>query len=413
MPFEFKLPDLGEGLTEAEIVKWLVKERDLVTRDQPVVLVETDKAQVEIPSPRAGTVHQILAAEGEIVKVGQVLFLILEEGETAVVEQRRPSVGVVGQLEEAPEEEEKKVIPAPPVRRGKPLATPVARKMAKDLGVDLSRLMGTGPEGRITKEDVRRASETKPPVSEERAAPAAARNRDAFGPVERVPLRGLRRTTALAMAKSKSTAAHATAMDEADVTLLANIRKKEKQKLQEMGVHLTFTPFVIKAVVIALEEHPYLNASFNEEAGEIILKRYYNIGIATDTQDGLMVPVIHNAGAKSIIDLAGEIQRLSEKSRSRSVDVAELKGGTFSITNYGSIGGLFGVPIINHPEVAILGMGRIQEKPIVVDGKIEIRKILPLSLSFDHRVVDGAETARFLNTVIDHLENPNLILLDV
>lgn len=413
MPFEFELPDLGEGLTEAEIVRWLVKERDRVSRDQPVVLVETDKAQVEIPSPRAGTVYQLLAAEGDIVKVGQVLFLILEEGEAAVAEPRRPSVGVVGELEEAPEEDLPKAPPRAPIRKERSPATPVARKMAKDLGVDLSTVIGTGPEGRITKEDVRRAAESKPSVKKEEAALVEERNRDAFGPVERAPLRGLRRTIAKTMARSKFTAPHATAMDEADVTLLAKIREKEKQKLQEIGIHLTYTPFVIKAVVIGLQEHPYLNASFNEEAEEVVLKKYYSIGIATDTRDGLMVPVIHNAGKKSIVELAGEIQRISEKSRNRSVDIAELKGGTFTITNYGSIGGIFGVPIINYPEVAILGMGRIQEKPVVVRGNIEIRKVLPLSLSFDHRVVDGAEAARFLNTVVDHLEDPDLILLGV
>jgi len=416
MPLEFKLPDLGEGLTEAEIVRWLVKEGDRVSRDQPVVLVETDKAQIEIPSPRAGTVGKLLAADGEIIKVGQVLFVILEEGEELEEVQHRPSVGVVGELEEAPEEEEKKKEKKPvsprPARKGKPLATPVARKMAKDMGVDLASLTGTGPEGRITKEDVRKAAETKVPVKQAEEK-AEERPREAFGPVERIPLRGLRRTIAHTMAKSKYTAPHATAMDTADVSLLAKIREKEKQRLIEAGVNLTFTPFVMKAVVIALQEHPFLNASFDEEGEEIILKKYYNIGIATDTPDGLMVPVIFNAGAKSIAELARDVQQLSEKARNRRVDLAELKGGTFTITNYGSIGGYFGVPIINYPEVAILGMGRITEQPIVVKGKIEIRKILPLSLSFDHRVVDGAEAARFVNTVIDHLEDPDLILLGV
>jgi pyruvate dehydrogenase E2 component (dihydrolipoamide acetyltransferase) len=214
------------------------------------------------------------------------------------------------------------------------------------------------------------------------------------------------------MVRSKYTAPHVTATDEVDITRLVDLREREKEKAAKKGIHLTYLPFVIKAVVAGLQEHPFVNASLDDETEEIILKKYFSIGVAVDTKDGLMVPVVKNAQDKSILQLADELTKLSEKARSRSIDLADLKGGTFTITNYGAVGGIYGTPIINYPEVAILGLGKIQEKPVVVGGKIEVRKILPLSLSFDHRVVDGAEAARFLNTVIDHLEDPDLILLE-
>jgi pyruvate dehydrogenase E2 component (dihydrolipoamide acetyltransferase) len=328
---------------------------------------------------------------------------------------------VVGVLEEAPEETgqkpEKAPVEAVPQRhegRVEVLAMPAVRKYARELNVDLTTIKGSGPRGRITKEDVQKAAEKKeeekPPEKVE--AVQAARKYDMYGYVERVPLRGMRKTIARAMVKSKYTAPHVTAMDEADITRLAALRAREKEKVAEKGIHLTYLPFVIKAVVAGLEEHPYVNASLDDEDEEIILKKYFNIGVAVDTKDGLMVPVVKNAKEKSILQLANELTQLSEKARSRTIDLADLKGGTFTITNYGAVGGIFGSPIINHPEVAILGLGRILEKPVVVEGKIEVRKMLPLSLSFDHRVVDGAEAARFLNTVIDHLEDPDLILLE-
>jgi len=280
--------------------------------------------------------------------------------------------------------------------------------------VDLSRVRGTGPQGRITQEDVRKASREAPepekgfPGKEPGEAPAA----DAYGPVERVVLRGMRRTIAQAMVKSKSTIPHAAGIDEADITQLAALRARAKEKAAQKKIRLTYLPFVMKALVAALQEHPYLNASLDDERGEIVVKKYYNLGLAVDTGDGLMVPVVKNVRGKNIFQLAAELEELSEKARRRTIDLADLKGGTFTITNFGAMGGLFGFPIIHHPEVAILGMGKIHEKPLVVGGRIEIRKVLPLSLSFDHRVVDGAEAVRFLNTVIQLLEEPGLILLE-
>ncbi len=429
MAFEFKLPDLGEGLTEGEIVKWLVKVGDSIEEGQAFVQLETDKAVVEIPSPRKGIVLKLGAAEGSTVQVGQVLIVIGEPGEKLEAPPKpekkpekeeakpRPSVGVVGELEEAAEEIEEKVPPkpaqAPAMERGEILAVPMVRKLAGDLKIDLRTIKGSGPQGRITKEDVLKAAEEKKPP-EKGAPPKEVKElrKDAYGSVERIPLRGMRKTIALSMAKSKSTIPHAAGIDEADMTELLALRAKAKERAAQRKIHLTVLPFVIKAVVAALEEHPYLNASLDDGNGEILLKKYYNIGVAVDTKDGLMVPVVKNVKGKNIFQLATELTDLSDKARARTIDLADLKGGTFTLTNFGAMGGLYGFPIIHHPEVAILGMGKIYEKPVVVDGKIEVRKVLPLSLSFDHRVVDGAEAVRFMNTVIQLLEDPGLILLE-
>jgi pyruvate dehydrogenase E2 component (dihydrolipoamide acetyltransferase) len=417
MPYEFKFPDIGEGLTEGEIVKWLVKEGDEVKEGQPLVEVETDKALAEIPSPKTGTILKILAKEKEIVKVGQVIVIFGEKGETISAPPPKPSVGVVGELEEAPEEAPSVAAKAEPVRPAfvseHVLAAPAVRALAKELGVDINRVKGTGPEGRILEKDVRQSAEKKEkPPAEEVKAPKKVKKYDMYGYIEHIPLRGVRRSIAKAMVKSKYTAPHVTAMDEADVTELWKIREKEKKTAEKKGIKLTILPFIIKAVLAGLSEHPYLNASLDDENEEIILKKYFNIGLATDTPEGLMVPVVKNAKEKSIFQLAEELIQLTEKARNRTIDLADLKGGTFTITNYGTVRGIYGTPIINYPEVAILGTGRIEEKPVVRDGKIEIRRILPLALSFDHRVVDGAEAARFLNTVIARLEDPDLILLE-
>jgi pyruvate dehydrogenase E2 component (dihydrolipoamide acetyltransferase) len=415
--FEFKFPDIGEGLTEGEIVRWLVKEGDEVKEGEPLVEVETDKALAEIPSPRTGVILKILAREKEIVKVGQVIVIFGEKGESLAELPPRPkSVGVVGELEEAPEE-------APPIETRaesiKPalvsehaLATPAVRALAKGLAVDINQVKGTGPEGRVLEKDVRQASEAKEKSAEPPKKITKVKKYDLYGYVDRIPLRGVRRSIAKAMVKSKYTAPHVTTMDEADVTELWKIREKEKRAAENKGIKLTILPFIFKAVIAGLMEHPYLNASLDDENEEIILKKYFSIGFATDTPEGLMVPVVKNAKDKSILELAQELTQLAEKARNRTIDLADLKGGTFTITNYGALGGIYGTPIINYPEVAILGVGKIKDTPVVRNGKIEIRKILNLALSFDHRVVDGGEAARFLNTVIARLEDPDLILLE-
>jgi pyruvate dehydrogenase E2 component (dihydrolipoamide acetyltransferase) len=417
MPFEFKFPDIGEGLTEGEIVRWLVKEGDEIKEGQPLVEVETDKALAEIPSPRTGVILKILAKEKEIVKVGQVIVIIGEKGEAVAAPPPKPkSVGVVGELEEAPEEAPAVVARAEAVKPAfvspHALATPAIRALAKELGTDLDKVKGTGLEGRVLEKDVRLTAEGKEKPVEEVKRPTKIKKYDLYGYVDRIPLRGVRRSIAKAMVKSKYTAPHVTTMDEADVTELWKIREKEKKTAEKKGIKLTILPFIIKAVIAGLKEHPYLNATLDDENEEIIVKKYFNIGMATDTPEGLMVPVVKNAGDKSILHLAEELTQLAEKARNRSIDLADLKGGTFTITNYGALGGIYGTPIINHPEVAILGVGKIKDMPVVRDGKIEVRKILHLALSFDHRVVDGGEAARFLNTVIARLEDPDLILLE-
>lgn len=402
MAFNFQLPDLGEGITEGEIRKWLVKEGDAVQEHQNVLEVETDKAVVEVPSPRKGNVLKISKEEGETAKVGDVLMVIGEDGEK--LEAPRPakekpraeekpaaeappkSVSVVGEL---PEEEEAVV-----------LATPAVRALAKEQGVDIEKMRGLGPGGSITREDVLKASKQPP-------KPA-----DQYGAVERVPIRGVRKTIAKNLLAVQRTTAFVTETDEADITDLWDVRSREKKALQDKGIHLTFMPFFMKAVQHALMEFPTFNASMDGEREEIIVKKYYNIGVAVDTADGLIVPVVRNVEKKTIRELAVELQDLSKKARERTLKLEEMKGTTFTITNYGAFGSTFATPIINFPDVAILGTGKITDKPRVKDGRIVPRKVLPLSLTFDHRVNDGAAAAKFLTALVGYLEDPASIFVE-
>ena len=390
MPYDFVLPDLGEGITEGEIRRWLVKEGDAVEEHQTVLEIETDKAVVEVPSPKKGKVLKINKDIGEIAKVGEVLMTISEAGEAVEekpkAEERPKSVSVVGVL---PEEEDEGI-----------LAAPAVRALAKELGIKLESIKGSGPGGSITKDDVTEASEK------------GKKTEDQYGAIERLAIKGLRRTIAKNLTLAQKTTAFVTGMDEADITELWNLREREKKTIQGKGIHLTFLPFFIKAVQHALAEHPLLNASVDEGREEIIIKKYYNIGVAVDTPDGLMVPVIKNADKKTILELASEIQGLSVKARERKIKLEEIKGSTFTITNYGHFGGWFATPIINYPDVAILGIGKISDKPWVKDGQIVIRKILPLSLTFDHRVTDGVDSAKFLSKVIQYLEDPALLFIE-
>jgi pyruvate dehydrogenase E2 component (dihydrolipoamide acetyltransferase) len=393
---EFKFPDVGEGIAEAEIIRWLVKEGDAVKEDQDLLEVETDKAILTLNSPYTGRVTKLHGKEGDIIKVGDVLTTFDAGGKAATVveAEKKDSGTVVGTLSDS---EVVEVIR--PVQ-----ATPAVRALAKQTGIDLAKLKGTGPGGRITKEDVERAA-TK--TAQQTHAEA-----DAYGSVEKIPLRGIRRTVAKRMAEASKRVAEVTIWEDADVTELEQVRAKEQRVAGEKGVKLTYLPFLIKAVIPALKAHPYFNASLDELAEAIILKKYFNIGIAVDTSDGLIVFVIKNADEKNILDLAREIATLAEKARLRKIDLHELKGSTFTITNYGVVGASYGTPIINYPEVAIVGLGKIEDRPVVRSGQIAIRKIMPLSLAFDHRVIDGVEAGRFLGVVIQHLEDPNLILIE-
>ncbi len=387
MPFDFTLPDLGEGITEAEIRKWLVRVGDTVQEHQPVVEVETDKAVVEVPTPRSGKVLSLPRGEGETVRVGEILLSIVEDGEED--KPKPPSVSVVGELPEAEEDTPPQV-----------LATPAVRALAREKGISLEGIPGTGPRGSVTREDLLSAGLKRGAAGDE------------AGEVERIPFRGLRRTIARHLLKSHQMTVCVTGMEEVDVTELWNLRVRENAGLDARGIHLTYFPFIIKAVQHALREHPYLNASVDEEGETILLKKYCNIGFAVDTAEGLIVPVLRDVEKKSVLDLAGELQSLTERARERTITLAEMKGSSFTISNFGQFGGGFATPIINYPDVAILGCGRITDKPWVVKGEIAIRKILPLSLTFDHRVTDGGDATRFLSRVASYLEDPALLFIE-
>ena len=418
MTVEFKFPDVGEGIAEGEIVRWRVKEGDAVGEHDTLVEIETDKAIVEIPSPASGTVLKIYHRQGDTVKVGETLVSIGDKGEkpAPVV---KPA-GAVGYLEEASDTmPEKKMQPAANYEESGPLvsATPAVRRLARDTNVDLGKVRGTGAGGRITEDDVRKFSgDSGTRRAEEKAPDPQARvekKYDMYGYVERVPLKGVRKAIAKHMVESIFTAPHVTHMDEADVTRLYHHREREKRIAESKDIKLTYMPFIIKACIAAMKKHPGFNASLDEEHEEIVLKKYYNIGIAVDSENGLMVPVIKGADQKNIFALAREITEIAEKVRSREVDLGDLKGGTFTITNVGSIGGIFATPIINHPEVAILAVGRMTDRLVIdKENKIRVRKILPLSLAFDHRVVDGADAAEFMNALKERLEDPDLLMME-
>lgn len=412
MAQQFRFPDVGEGITEGEIVRWVVKEGDEVEEDQTLVELETDKAVVEIPSPYKGTILKIHFQEKDIIKVGEVLVTIGKKGETLQEDEavsrdkaspieEKPAHGIVGEIVES--DTEIKDISA----------TPKVRRMAKKMGVDIKTVVGSGPSGRIMEDDIQKATEQSTPLKSEKKAAFKIKSKyDFYGTLERLPLRGIRRATAKRMVKSVSKAAHVCHMDEADVTELVKIRGELKGKAEEQNIKLTYLPFIIKAVVASLKVHPLLNAMMDEDHEEIIIKKYYNIGVAVDIPDGLIVPVVKAVDQKTLFMLAEEIQNLAKTARDRSLDMADLKGGTFSITNVGMIGGEFATPIINYPEVAILATMKIADRARVENGAVVVKKTLPLCLAFDHRVIDGAEVARFMNDLINLLENPSLLLLE-
>lgn len=424
MAFEFRFPDVGEGITEGEVVRWLINVGDVVRADQVLAEVETDKAVVEIPSPRTGTIARLAVEAGEKIRVGEVLVVIDEDGMPAASAppvSERPtaaSTSVVGALQESV-----RVLPPPPELAAAPattgqarrlLAIPSVRKLARELGVDLAQVVPTGPRGRIRREDVLQASKACEvgTEGEVRGAPLTVGTaQDAYGPIDVVELPALRRTIATAMVQAASTAVPITTTDEVDVTELVVLRQRSKEAAAVEGVNVTLLPFVIKAVVAALRQHPHLNATLEDSLRQIILKRYYHLGIATDTPDGLIVPVIRDADRKNILALATELQQLTLSARQRRIALADLRGGTFTISNYGAIGGIFATPMLHLPQVAILGVGKLLQKPAVYRGEVAIRTLLPLSLTFDHRALDGATAQRFLNEVMANLADPSRLLL--
>jgi pyruvate dehydrogenase E2 component (dihydrolipoamide acetyltransferase) len=419
MLYEFRLPDIGEGVVEGEVVRWLVKEGDLLREDQPMVEVMTDKATVEIPAPRAGRVIRRLYAEGQSCPVGKVLI----ELETDAAGENAPAAkAAAGPSAAAPSRGDASAAGS---SGAGVLATPATRKLARDAGVDIRAVTGTGPAGRVTNDDIVKlgilgGSPTPPargPAGRSPSGPDAiagggsgivsAGQVGEAGDV-RVPFRGLRKKIAENMVRSKRTAAHFTYVEEVDCTELVRLRARENQRLagQGMGIKLSFLPFIVKATAGALEKFPQLNATLDEAAGEIVQRKRIHLGLATATEAGLMVPVVRDASGRSVVELAQEIDRLAAVTRSGKAAREDLSGSTFTITSLGALGGVMAVPIINFPEVAILGVHKISRRPAVVGDKIEIRELMNLSISVDHRVVDGYEAAQFVAEIKARLESP-------
>ncbi|MCY7792096.1 dihydrolipoamide acetyltransferase family protein [Bacillus haynesii] len=429
MAFEFKLPDIGEGIHEGEIVKWFVKPNDEVNEDDVLAEVQNDKAVVEIPSPVKGKVLELKVEEGTVATVGQTIitfdapgyedlqFKGSESGEAKAEEAEKQETDAPAEAAEANEQAD-----ADPNKRV--IAMPSVRKYAREKGVDIVNVSGSGKNGRVLKEDIDSflnggtAGDAQAAQAEEKAEPAAQQPAAAVQvpegelPETREKMSGIRKAIAKAMVNSKHTAPHVTLMDEVDVTNLVAHRKQFKQVAADQGIKLTYLPYVVKALTSALKKYPVLNTSIDDNTDEVIQKHYYNIGIAADTEKGLLVPVVKNADRKAVFEISNEINELATKARDGKLAPAEMKGASCTITNIGSAGGQWFTPVINHPEVAILGIGRIAEKAVVRDGEIFAAPVLALSLSFDHRMIDGATAQNALNHIKRLLNDPQLILME-
>ena len=417
MATEFKLPDLGEGVEAGDVVSVLVAEGDTIEIDQSVVELETDKALVEVPSSVAGTITKIHISAGDRVPVGSLLISV-EEGEQQADSEPETEAPVPAP-EEKPEPTTRAPEPTPPAPRppaptsnGDPIpAAPSTRRLARELGVDLTQVAGSGPGGRISQDDVKAAVRDRQTGGIAPTAPVELPDFSRWGNIERQPLSKVRQIIAKNMSQAWQQVAHVTQFDRADVTDLEAFRQRNKEKAEALGAKLTPTVLALKAIITALKTFPQFNASLDAGANEIILKHYYNLGIAVDTERGLLVPVIKDVDRKDILELALELGDISNRARTSKIGLDELQGGTFTITNLGSLGVGEFTPIVNHPEVAILGLGRAREEATVREGRIEPRLIMPLALSYDHRVIDGADGARFVRKIVDALENPELMLM--
>ena len=405
---EIKFVDIGEGITEGHIQKWLVNDGDDVKEDQAVVQIETDKAIVNIPSPIDGRI-KIVAKEDTDVHIGDILAIIGSEDELKSISAQKVEQMPQKSTESKPQSQKQEISQAQPTSR-EVIASPSVRKLAEQLGVDLTKVIGTGPNGRILENDVR--SFASKAVSGTKAVPkfSDVLEEQHKEEIERVPLSQTRKAIARNMELSW-TIPRATHMDIINATALYDIVNRERQKIEkDLGIKLTYLPFIIKATIEALKENPHFNASYDHEKLEIIVKKYYNIGLAAEAPDGLKVVVIKNADKKSIIELAKEIQSLAEKVRNQTITIDDMRDSSFTITNIGSLGGGFlSVPMINYPDVAILGIHKIRDFPVVENGVVKPGKILPFSIVFDHRVVDGAEAVKFGNDLIKYLEDPDFL----
>lgn len=420
--FEYRFPELGEGLHEGEIIKMHIKAGDKVTDDDIIMEVQNDKAIVEVPCPVNGTVLEVFAKDGQVCHMGEVVAIIDAEGE--IPEQDMPEEAAQEEAAPAPaaaEAPKAEGVATAPNRDV--LATPSVRKHARDLGVNIAEVPATGKNGKITREDVEAfanggapaapAAAEDPKTEAKAAAPAAAAATGRAAEEERVPFKGIRKAISNAMVKSAYTAPHVTIMDEVEVGELVAFRTRLKPMMEKKGTKVTYLPFIVKALVAACRQFPAMNAMIDEANNEIVYKKYYNIGIATDTDNGLMVPVINDADRRSIWMIANDIKDLASRGREGKLAPNELKGSTITITNIGSAGGMFFTPIINFPEVAILGTGRISEKPVVKNGEIVAAPVMALSLSFDHRLIDGATAQNFMNYIKQLLANPELLVMEV
>lgn len=447
MAFEFKLPDIGEGIHEGEIAKWLIAEGDKINEDDVLVEIQNDKAVVEIPSPVDGTVSKIHVEEGEVTTVGTTIVTIDDGSEDSGSSDKDEE-----KSEEKPEEKAEKTSEKPADDAAKPadeeqvseespnkeekqrdkdksdsdkivIAMPSVRKFARENDVDIKEVTGTGKNGRILKEDIEnfgteaaeseQAEETKEETSASSEGTQKAPLKQQTGELEtREKMSGMRKAIAKAMVNSKHTSPHVTHIDEVEVDALWAHRKKFKEIAAEQGVKLTFLPYVVKALVSALKKYPELNTSIDNETFEVIQKHYYNVGIAADTEKGLVVPVVKDADKLSMFEISDEINELATKARDGKLSSDEMKGGSVTISNLGSAGGKWFTPVINQPEVAILGIGRIEEQPVVRDGEIVAARVLALSLSYDHRQIDGATAQNALNHIKRLLNNPDLLLME-
>lgn len=430
MRYIFKFPDIGEGLEEGTINQWYVKKGQEVEVGDPLCNMETDKVAADIPSPRTGVIAALFGKEGETINVGDPLVEIEIEGE-ASAEEAAPAestkmepidegegAGVVGTLEVAGNEaylpasdegsSETEIKQTKPERKA--LATPVARAYARELGVDINQVKGSGPAGRVMKKDILEFSQKK--TSAPAAVKSSASQESQKQLVDVEPITQIRKAIAKNMIESKHKAAHMTVFDETEISELVQLREKFKQSFADRGTKLSYMPFILKAVAFALKKFRSLNSQMDLENNQMLYKNYYNIGIAVDTEHGLVVPVIRDVDKLSIFELSQKVIELAAKARDRSLTMEDMADGTFTITNYGAIGGMFGVPVINYPQSGILGIGRLLKKPVVKNDEIVVGSVLPLSLSVDHRIVDGGDAARFINQVMEYLSDPASLIMD-
>lgn len=417
--YNFKFPDIGEGIHEGKLLKWFFKKGDTVKEGETLCLVETDKVNAELPSPVSGVIDTLGVAVGEIIHVGETLVLIQDGSATPKAESKKETTsvdegenaGVVGQLEVSSEVIASAVEEKTDNKTNtKVLASPLARQLAKDNQIDIKSLKGSGEFGRILKTDVENAIASKQvkPVQPSIPVPPMTTSKEG---IRRVPITSIRKAIVTAMTLSKQIIPHTVLMDELDVTELVNLRNEQKGFASEAGIHLTYMPFIIKALTKTIQEFPIFNASFDHEKGEILYKDFIHIGFATDTPEGLIVPNIKHADQLSVFELAQQLKDLQQKAINKTIQLKDIQNGTFTVTNYGAFDSTFGAPIIKYPEVAIMGIGKIQSKPIVKNNEIVIAPVLPISFAVDHRIIDGADAGRFVMKFKSYLKNPVFMLL--